>query len=131
MATRSIFTTELPIAPLPWLTPAYARYWIGSMSMEVASTATERRICEAAAFDAPLCLRVPSPPPQWRVHDQETDVSGLLEVWAGVRVFLGPDALRKVGRRRWSPRDVGGHCTKRSAGGVIRFAAQASRFWFQ
>ena len=80
----SIFTTELPIARLPWLGPACALCWIGWMPMEVASAGSERRIYETPASDFPVCLRVPSPPTEWCVHDQETDVPGLLEVWAGI-----------------------------------------------
>jgi hypothetical protein len=68
--------------------------------MEVANAGIERKIYETAASDFPVFLRVPSPPTEWCVHDQETDVSGLLEVWAGIRVFLGTDALHTVLRCR-------------------------------
>ena len=40
MATRSIFTTEPPIARLPWLGPAFALCSSGWMPTEVASAAS-------------------------------------------------------------------------------------------
>src|SRR5271157_1325266 len=100
MATRSIFTTALPIAQLPWLAPACAPCWIGWMPMEVASAGSERRIYDTAVSDLSVFLRVPSPPTQRCVHHQETNVSGLLEVWPGIRVFLGADARHTVERCR-------------------------------
>ena len=50
-ATPSIFTTELPIARLPWLEPACALCSIGWMPMEVANAGIELRSCETAAAD--------------------------------------------------------------------------------
>ncbi len=68
--------------------------------MEVASAGIEQRIYETSASDFSVCLWMPSSQTEWCVHDQETDISGLLGVWTGTRLFLGTDALRTVERCR-------------------------------
>src|SRR5208282_4157569 len=71
--------------------------------MGVASAGCERRIYESTSPDFPVFVRVPSPPAQWCVYDQETDLSGLLKLWTGIRLFMGADALHTVERWRRSP----------------------------
>ena len=95
----SIFTTELLTARLPWLGPAFALYSIGWMPMEVAS-ADERRTYETTALDLAVCVWVSSQSNESRVHHQETDLPGLLPMWARIRVFLGFDASSTVERCR-------------------------------
>lgn len=84
MATRSTSITELQIVRLPWLGPACALCSNGWTPMEVASVASERRICETAGgFSVHLWLSAPSPQP--RLHHQTAHISGLLRLWAGIR----------------------------------------------
>jgi hypothetical protein len=63
--------------------------------MEAAIAGSELRIYEAIALGFPVCLRLPSPT-EWGIYDPETDVSGLLGVWTGSRVFLGANAFPAV-----------------------------------
>jgi hypothetical protein len=63
---------------------AFAAFWPGLMPTEVANAGGERRIYETPALDLPVCLRVTSWPTEPCVHDQETDVPGLLRVGTGI-----------------------------------------------
>src|SRR6266478_1125433 len=83
MATPSMSTTELLTARLLWLAPACAQCWSGWTPMEVAS-ADERRTYELFVADFSVCLWVSSQANEPRVHDQETNVSGLLQMWPGI-----------------------------------------------
>ncbi len=63
MATHSIFITEPQTAQLPSLGPAFTLCWIGWTPTEVASVASERRICETAGgFSVHLWLPAASEP---------------------------------------------------------------------
>jgi hypothetical protein len=53
------------------------------MPMEVLN-AGERRTHEIFALDFPLCLWVPPQADESSVHDQETDLPGLLQMWSGI-----------------------------------------------
>ena len=53
-------------------------YSSGWMPMEVANAASARRIYEIATLDFPVCLWLPAPSPQPRVHDQTSHLQGLL-----------------------------------------------------
>lgn len=86
MAIRSTFTTEPRIARLRWLGPACARYSIGSIPMEVANAASERRINETTELDSPVCFWLPAPSRQPCVHDQAPHIPGLLRLWTGIRL---------------------------------------------
>ena len=66
-----------------WLAPACAQCWSGWTPMEVAS-ADERRTYELFVADFSVCLWVSSQANEPRVHDQETNVSGLLQMWPGI-----------------------------------------------
>ena len=52
--TPSISTTARPTPASHWLTPAFAVFWLGWMSMEVANARRERRIYETPALDSPI-----------------------------------------------------------------------------
>ena len=86
MATPSISTTGRPIARLLWLGPAFALCWSGWTPTEVAS-AGERRTYETAAVVFRVCLWLPSPPAQPRIHHQGANLPGLLQMWTGIRAF--------------------------------------------
>src|SRR5882762_4488013 len=96
MATRSISTTELLTAPLPWHGLACALYWSGSIRMDVASVGSEWMMYEATDLDCPACFWVSSQATEWCVHNQETDLSGLPDMWTGISIFVGADAHRSI-----------------------------------
>ena len=48
------------------------------------STAGEHRTHEIFSSDFPICFRVPSQADESSVHDQETDVPGLFQMWSGI-----------------------------------------------
>jgi hypothetical protein len=57
--------------------------------MEVANADSEWQICDTGGFDSSVYLRAPSASEERRVHDQATNVRGLLEVReAGSRHFF-------------------------------------------
>jgi hypothetical protein len=63
------------------------------MPMAVASAGRERRTDATPGPHRSVCLGLPSLPNERRIHDQEADVSDLLEVWPGIRLFRSAGAL--------------------------------------
>jgi hypothetical protein len=64
--------------------------------MEVASGDSERVICELVVQYPSICIRMPPPPQERRLHDPEANLPGLLELWTGVRILVGAHALCPV-----------------------------------
>jgi hypothetical protein len=73
-------------------------------------TEGEPKTCEAAALDVAIGLWLPSPANESCVHHQEADLSGLLQVWKGIWLFLGIDAPPAIECCRQHP------CATRSHG---------------
>jgi hypothetical protein len=56
------------------------------MPMEASIAASDRRIYEGVVDYVPICFRLPAPSSQSCVHDQTSDVQGLLRLWTGIRL---------------------------------------------
>jgi hypothetical protein len=62
--------------------------------MEVANGGREWRICEVFIPDSPFCVWMSTPQEKWCFYDQKANVSSLLKMRKGIRLFMGSHAFR-------------------------------------